>query len=263
MVTVFMEQKNIISVTEMHIMKLAIFLSVLLFFNFIAIVYGDAPGGYVVKPHGELELNQMHGMKINNGRFETVSFWELPMWIKIAYLISLVVGVFSLLKTLPVIVIGKIKNVLENIQRQKIYKYVVNNPSTNIEELSKNLNINRSTLRYHVKILEDSGRVTTKKIGRCRRIYQNSMRFDSNQKFVAAIMRQNSKSKILKSIIKNPGINNGEISEITGLEKSTVTKHVRTLVDSGLLKIKNDGRFKRYFIKENAIDSIVMFGFNR
>ena len=54
-----------------------------------------------------------------------------------------------------------------------------------------------------------------------------------------------------------------EISEVTGLEKSTVIKHVRTLVDSGLLEIKNNGRFKRYFIKENVIDSIVMFGFNR
>ncbi|WP_456474149.1 winged helix-turn-helix transcriptional regulator [Candidatus Pyrohabitans sp.] len=240
-------------------MKLAIFLSVLLFFNFIAPVYGEAQGGYVVRPHGDPELNKIDNLEVDNSEVETtISFWELPMWIKLAYLTGLVVGAFSLLKTLPVIV-GRIKNILENIQRQRIYKYVLNNPGTNIEELSRNLRINRSTLRYHLKVLEYSGKLTIEKIGRYTRIYQNSMIFDNNQKFIAAAMRKESESKILKVILENPGINNREISKITGLDKSTVSRHIKTLIDAGLLEIKNDGKFRRYFIKENATDSVIRF----
>jgi len=102
-------------------------LGYLLFFLFIFSMVAHAEkGGYIVEPH-----SPQNGLIDTSGADATISFWELPLWIKIAYISGIILASLGLLKIIP-IVLARIKNLPENQNRQSILKYILNNPGCTI-----------------------------------------------------------------------------------------------------------------------------------
>jgi len=101
-------------------------------------------GGYIIEPYSpQKELID------TSGADATISFWELPLWIKIAYISGVFLASLGLFKIIPV-VLGRIKDLLKNQSRQGIFKYVLNNPGCTIAEISEQQKINRGSVKYHI-----------------------------------------------------------------------------------------------------------------
>ena len=61
------------------------------------------------------------------------------------------------------------------------------------------------------------------------------------------IMKLDSRRKIYNFILKNPGIHLREISRRNNIPKTTLRHHLRYLEKQGLISVKSENRFKRYF----------------
>ncbi len=48
-----------------------------------------------------------------------ISFWDLPLWVKMQYILTVLAGMLGALKFLPLI-LTKVKSVLDNSKRSKI-----------------------------------------------------------------------------------------------------------------------------------------------
>ena len=102
-----------------------------------------------------------------------ISFWELPLWIKIHYIVTVFLGLLATWKLLP-IVITKVKSALENVKKRKILRIIMENQGLSLTELEKITGENRSTLRFHLSKLEQDGWIKSVKRGKNRLMFLNT-----------------------------------------------------------------------------------------
>ncbi|MDO8724855.1 MAG: winged helix-turn-helix transcriptional regulator [Candidatus Methanoperedens sp.] len=169
----------------------------ILFFLFVFIITAHAEnGGYIVEPHNP----QNNKLIDTSGADATNSFWELPLWIQIAYISGLLLTFLGLFKIIP-IVLGRIKNLLENQSRQAIFKYILNNPGCTIAEISDQKNINRGSAKYHLNKLEFEEKIILKKVGKFLRLFQNSGAFKGNEGVIVAHLKNETSRMLLWHIL--------------------------------------------------------------
>lgn len=85
-----------------------IFVFTLLIFTIIFTVSACAqeyPEGYIVRPHSEANLTPEESALVDrSGADGTVSFWELPLWIQVAYLSGSIGTILGSLIFFPMVV---------------------------------------------------------------------------------------------------------------------------------------------------------------
>ncbi len=222
-------------------------IGVLLFILFIFSFTAHAEkGGYIVEPYTPQEE-----LIDTTGADATISFWELPLWIKIAYISGIILAFLGLFKVIP-IVLGRIKNLLENQNRQGIFKYILNNPGCTIAEVSDKQEINRGSMKYHIYTLEYEGKIILTKIGKFLRLFQNSGAFKDNEKKMAAHLKSETSRLILRTILENPGITNQELTDKFHVDKSTIQWHIQQFRNDNIVAFEQEGKYKRYFINTDA-----------
>jgi len=229
-------------------------IGVLLFVLFIFSFTANAEkGGYTVEPYApQKELID------TTGADTTISFWELPLWIKIAYISGIILASLGLFKVIP-IVLARIKNVLENQNRQGIFKYILNNPGCTIAEVSDKQEINRGSVKYHLRILKSEGKIILTKMGKFLRLFQNSRAFKDNEQKMAAHLKSETGRLILRTIFENPGITNQELTDKFHVDKSTIHWHIQQFRNENIVVFEQEGKYKRYFINTGAKTILLRF----
>jgi len=174
-----------------------------------------------------------------------VSFWDLPLWIKIHHIASLLVGFVVLVKFLP-FVIARIKSALDNRKRLKIFEFIEKNPGSSVAHLQNALGINRNTLKYHLKILEKEGLICSVKVGNKRLL------FTGKPPDFASLVLKNSerKSKIVDILSKNDGIKLKEVSERMGISFKLLYHHVKELERLGVVSVQNG----RVYLEKRSVE---------
>ena len=76
------------------------------------------------------------------------------------------------------------KEDLELETRQKIHNYILKNPGLCLNELSRKLNISKSTLNYHLNYLKKLGVIIGKSNGRYIRFYIASKVGNGDKKLI-------------------------------------------------------------------------------
>jgi predicted transcriptional regulator len=222
-------------------------IGVLLFFLFVFSFAAHAEnGGYIVEPYTPQEE-----LIDTTGADATISFWELPLWIQIAYISGIILASLGLFKVIP-IVLGRIKNVLENQNRQGIFKYILNNPGCTIAEISDKQEINRGSVKYHIYRLKSEGKITLTKMEKFLRLFQNSRAFKDNEQKMAAHLKSETNRLILRTIFENPGITNQELTDKFHVDKSTIHWHIQQFRNDNIVVFEQEGKYKRYFINTDA-----------
>jgi len=221
------------------------FLSFFIFLIFSTTALSD-DGGYVVRPHVE------GGVGVDStGADATITFWDLPLWIQVVYVSGIIMAFLGSFKIFPAI-ISRIKRFVENQNRQSIFKYILNNPGTTKAEISRNLGINRGTVKYYVHKLESDTKITLMKVGKFTRLFQNSSALKNDEKIVAPHIRGETSRILLWSILENPGITNKELAEMLQLDKSTVHWHVHKFLADDIIRFEKEGRYLKYYVKNDA-----------
>jgi predicted transcriptional regulator len=180
------------------------------------------------------------------------SFWELPLWVQLAYASVVVVGILGLMKLMP-FVFGRLKNALENPKTKEIFYYIQSNPGLTIKQLSDEQNINRGTLKYHLGQLFSNNKITLIRRGKVSQLYHNTLSPQDKESVIASYLRREDKSpSILFSLMDNPGLTNKDLSEKFDLDKSTITDYMKKFMDDEIVEFRQDGRFKRCYVKQDA-----------
>ncbi len=166
-----------------------------------------------------------------------ISFWELPLWIKIHYIVTVFLSLLATWKLLP-IVITKVKSALENVKRRKILRIIMENQGLSLTELEKITGENRSTLRFHLSKLEQDGWIKSVKRGKSRLLFLNT----SNINPTAVV--NGKKREIIELLKENGGLNSNQIAERLKLNVKTVYYHLKELRKMGILIRDKEGKYK-------------------
>jgi predicted transcriptional regulator len=226
----------------------------LLFFLFFFSTAAHAEkGGYTVDSYPT-----QIGPIDTNGADATISFWELPLWIQIAYISGIFISLLGMFKIIPVF-LGRIKDSLKNQGRQSIFKYVLNNPGCTIAEISEQQKMNRGSVKYHITKLEFAGKLILTKMGKFSRLFQNSGALKDNEQVVAAHLKNETSRLLLGAVLENPGITNQELAEKFHLAKSTVHWHIQQFCKDNILIFKQEMKYRQYFITADAEMALLRF----
>jgi predicted transcriptional regulator len=214
---------------------------VLLFLLVFTVIVVDAQGGYSVEPY-----SPQTGPSDTLGADSTISFFELPLWIQIAWGISLIVAIFGAVKFGP-LVFGKVKTILQNKNRNLLLEYIGHQPGCTIADLSKNTGINRGTARYHLYLLLLERKVVQKKYGKLSYLFANGGRPLEKKRVYGYIMNP-AKQEILNLILHQPGISNKEIADRLLLKRNTVHWHLQQFLNEKMVVSRWDGRNMNYIL---------------
>ncbi|MGQ0534678.1 MAG: winged helix-turn-helix transcriptional regulator [Methanobacteriota archaeon] len=138
---------------------------------------------------------------------------------------------------------------LELDSRRRIFDHVHRFPGTHLREILRALAMPMGTLEYHLNTLVKLGLLTTREDARYTRYYVTSQ-MGRREKDVMAILRQPTPRRIATELLLAPRLSHGELLTKFTISPSTLSFHLKKLVDAELAVVEKDGRENRYTITE-------------
>jgi DNA-binding transcriptional ArsR family regulator len=163
--------------------------------------------------------------------------------------------------------------------RHKIYNFMKKNPGLHLRKISRELNIPKTTLMYHITILEEHDLISTSiKEGYARFYIIRNVSY--RYKKVLDFLRNNTTRNILLLILLYKISSRKEISNELGMHPNSISFQLKKLLDNnliepapfedgyykfvlepkdkseGLIKRNQNGREKFYRLSMSAIDPI-------
>jgi predicted transcriptional regulator len=233
------------------IIRIFILFSVFLAFT----VPGIASAEYIVQSHENKPELIEKGLIDSAGADKNITFWDLPLWIKISFITGMLVAGLGIIKLIPAIP-GRIIDPLENGIRQEIFEYISENPGCTITDVSDNLDFNRSTTKYHVLKLKYHKVINMDKKEKSLRLFKNSATFDEHQRTTISLLKNKTRRMLLISILENPGITNGELAKKHNMNKSSIHWHISKFQKTGAINHIPEGKLRRYYLTSPFEDII-------
>ena len=138
---------------------------------------------------------------------------------------------------------------LENERRRAVYETIAAEPGRYLSQVSDDSGVALSTVRHHVRVLEDEGLVTATKVNGKRRYYLEA---DSEGAVTTpdgtvgvelhAALAEPAKCELLEALAALGPASNGRLADELECDPSTVSHHLTALADDGLIVREQDGR---------------------
>ncbi len=138
-----------------------------------------------------------------------------------------------------------------NETRDKVFDFIEKNPGVHMRGISPELSIPMGTLRYHLNVLEDFGRIISKRHWGFKRYYPNKRKQEDGFNMLAAYQKSTS-GDILQLIKTNPGICRSEIANRLNISGPAVTWHISRLETDNLIRKIWSGKVVRYYLTAHA-----------
>lgn len=126
---------------------------------------------------------------------------------------------------------------LDNEVRSRVYGVIEQSPGTYISEVSEQVSASRSTVRYHVRILEDEGLIVGDADRGKHRFYPTG----SDDPALAAAMNDDATARVLDSIARLEPATVSALAEDLDRAPGTVSYHLDRLADDGLIEQERIG----------------------
>ena len=152
------------------------------------------------------------------------------------------------------------KKISELEIRQKIFALINNNPGLHGRKIARIIGVNSQLADYHLHYLEVHNVITSVKKGRFRRYFIKG-EIGTEDKKLIFLLRQSTPLKIVLFLIKNPGSRQIDILKLIKISKSTLSYHIKRLLDADILYESVTNNEKTYFIKneEEIVKLLVRF----
>lgn len=153
------------------------------------------------------------------------------------------------------------KKALDHETRKNVYDYITSNPGVSFGHIKKFFGINESTLKYHLKFLERTKKITSRKEGKLRCYFCSDA--GDFQRIPSPIFEMNllndNQKRVLRLIRKNPGISKKELLYNTKLTGKILNYTLNRLLELELIwKVKySDGIGYEYITKDKLKTEIV------
>jgi len=144
---------------------------------------------------------------------------------------------------------------LESATRKRIYQFILKYPGLHKRELSRRLNIPKTTLNHHLDYLEKRGFIVVKPEGKYTRFYVANNVGNLEKKLIH-ILRQDTPCNIILYIATMACASQVELSKELELTSKTIGKHLKMLVDVGIIEpaIVDNGVVYTALEAENVIE---------
>jgi predicted transcriptional regulator len=117
-------------------------------------------------------------------------------------------------------------------------------PELHLRELQRQIGLSFSSTRYHVDKLAKEGEIDRVEDKGYSRIYPAGV--DQRDKILLSLFRRETDYKILSSFLRENILTQKRLTDLTKLAKSTVSEHLATLLELGVVRIKA-GEERRFF----------------
>jgi predicted transcriptional regulator len=122
------------------------------------------------------------------------------------------------------------ENVLEKEIRRTIYSYLNEYPGSHLREIARDLDLKPSNAEWHLRKLEQTNLVRSRKIGGKRVYYLVEGGIEARKRAIAeSILRNKNARMIMQYLQQNPGKHLLEISRALHLNHHTVKWHIKKL----------------------------------
>ncbi|WP_245543610.1 winged helix-turn-helix transcriptional regulator [Methanoplanus limicola] len=210
---------------------------------------------YIVQSHENKPELIEKGLIDSAGADKNITFWDLPLWIKISFIAGMLAAGLGIIKLIPAI-LGRIIDPLENGMRQEIFDYISENPGCTITDVSDNLDLNRNSTKYHVLKLKYHKVINMDKYEKSLRLFKYSATFDEHQRTIIYLLKNKTGRTLLMSILENPGITNSELSRKHNMNKSSIHWHISRFQKTGVINYIPEGKLRRYYLTSSFEDII-------
>jgi predicted transcriptional regulator len=140
------------------------------------------------------------------------------------------------------------KNILENDTRLRIYRAIREKPGIQRGEIARITRTHPGTLRYHLAVLRQAGKIAVEQTGGCCRYYENSGRYSGRERTVLAVLGNTTRREILTVLLRTPGLSRQEIAAHLGISGPAVSRHMDVLQRDGIVEKSMEGRAASFTI---------------
>jgi len=117
--------------------------------------------------------------------------------------------------------------------RRQVHEHVRTNPGVHFNELARNLDIATGQAQYHLRRLGRSGEVVAERIR--GRTHYFDPEYDDWERRVLSLYRRETARDIITLLLDEGRLPAATIADRLDLARSTVSWHVETLVDAGVV----------------------------
>lgn len=162
-------------------------------------------------------------------------------------------------------------NIFEHETRKKIYNHILAYPGVSFNIIKKIFGLTDSTLRYHLKYLENKNEIKSSLEGHKRCYYPvNRILLGSPLNSTLNTYKLNStQEKLINIIHRTPGITQKDLILSTRLKKITVAYNINKLVKFGIIQKEKFGKQIKYFyltdneLRKEILDILILKLINR
>lgn len=129
---------------------------------------------------------------------------------------------------------------LAHDNRATIVEAVDDSPGAHVTAVSNRSGIPLSTVRYHLRILEREGHVTTVRDRGCRRVYPATTEPAAID--LAAALRNEATARIIDTLARRGELSGDALAAALDRDASTVTHHLQALAADGIVVRERDGQ---------------------
>jgi len=130
--------------------------------------------------------------------------------------------------------------------RQRIYEFIKNNPGAHLRMICRELELAMGATQHHLAILEQSGRIKSKRINLYRHYYASEVL--DVQHALLAFLRQESARDILLYLIEHPNSTQSDIANFKNFSLPTISWHMSRLVESRIVSTRKEGKIIKYSV---------------
>ena len=130
---------------------------------------------------------------------------------------------------------------LELETRRRIYQYLQKFPGSHMREIGREVDIPMGTLEYHLHYLVKANLLTTRQDARYTRYFATG-ELSRREKDVLAVLRQKVPRQISAHLLLAPGSSHGVLLQKFQLSASTLSFHLKKLLNAGIVSVEKSGR---------------------
>lgn len=127
---------------------------------------------------------------------------------------------------------------LEHDDRATVFETIDDSPGVYLSELSEQTGVSLSTLRHHVRVLEQEDLIAAARVRGRRRFYPAH----TEDVELAAAMNDEATAPIVDALARLGAVTVSDLADEDGRDASTVTHHLQRLENDGLVEREREGR---------------------
>ena len=185
---------------------------------------------------------------------EEIPVWELPLGLFLILAAGWAAELLIAIKIWVALGYRRVtrSNVLAQAVRSTVFTAIQKNPGIHLRGLARETGIRLGTLRHHLQMLSQTGKITGHPDAETIRFYENNGMYTETQQLVLRHLRNATPKQILVILMRQPSAGRDEIAGQLGFTGAAVTWHMNVLEADRIIRVERIGRSVRYVIPEDV-----------